>query len=65
MSRPRLNETLKFGGCQDRDSLRLRNLDDVEIEAPRDSSKGVETETETESLATHCHIYDFKHPGPG
>ena len=66
MSRPRLIETLKFGGCRDRDSSRLRNLEDVETEThrlkqfedvetetDRDSSKGVETETETESLATH------------
>ena len=51
MSRPRLIETKKFGGCRDRDSSRLKNLEDVETETHRDSSKGVETETE--SLATH------------
>ena len=56
MSRPRLIETTKFGGCRDWDSSRLKNLEDVETETHRDSSKGVETETETEteSLATHC-----------
>ena len=53
MSRPRLIETKKFGGCRDRDSSRLKNLEDVETETHRDSSKDVETETETESLATH------------
>ena len=37
MSRPRLIETLKFGGCRDRDSSRLRNLEDVETETHRDS----------------------------
>ena len=51
MSRPRLIETKKFGGCRDRDSSRLKNLEDVETETHRDSSKGVETETE--SLPTH------------
>ena len=55
MSRPRLIETKKFRGCRDRDSSRLKNLEDVETKTDRDSSKGVktETETETESLATH------------
>ena len=53
MSRPRLIETKKFGGCRDRDSSRLKKFEDVETETDRDSSKGVETETETESLATH------------
>ena len=48
----RLIETKKFGGCRDQDSLRLKNLEDVEIETHGDSSKGVETQTE--SLATHC-----------
>ena len=56
MSRPRLIETKEFGGCQNRDSSRLKNLQDVETETHRDSSKGVETETDTESLATHCYI---------
>ena len=51
ISRPRLIETLKIGGCRDRDSSRLNKFEDVETETDRDSSKGVETETE--SLATH------------
>ena len=54
MSRPRLIETMKFGGCRDRDSSRLKNLEDVETETHQDSSKGVETKTETESVTTHC-----------
>ena len=53
MSRPRLIETKKFGGCQGRDSSRLKNFEDVETETNRDSSKGVKTETETESFAIH------------
>ena len=44
MSRPRLIETKKFGGCRDRDSSRLKKFEDVETETDRDSSKGVETE---------------------
>ena len=36
MSRPRLIETEKFLGCQDRDSSRLRNFWDVETETHQD-----------------------------
>ena len=49
MTRPRLNKTLKFGGCRDRASTRLKDLEDVETETHQGSLKGVETE----SLATH------------
>ena len=49
MSRPRLMGTKKFGGCRDRDSSRLKNLEDVETEIHRDSPKGVKTETESQS----------------
>ena len=45
MSRPRLIETWKFGGCRDRDSSRLGNLLDVETETSRDWAKDVDTET--------------------
>ena len=45
MSRLRLIETEKFLGCEDRYSLRLGNLMDVETETSQDRAKDVDTET--------------------
>ena len=51
MLRPRLNQTKTLGGCPDRDSSRLKNMDDVETETNRYSSNGVEIKKK--SLAYH------------
>ena len=55
MSQPRLIETEKFLGCQDRDSSKLGNLMDVGTETSRDWAKDVDTETLiSESLPFQC-----------
>ena len=52
MSRLRLIKIEEFLGCRDRDSSRLGNLMDVEIETSRDCPKDVDTETPSRLLLT-------------
>ena len=53
MSRQRLIKAKNFGGCQDPDSSRLKNVEVVGTETDQHSKKCVETKTKTESLNTH------------
>ena len=60
ISRMRLIDTGKFIGCQDRDSLRLRNLLYVETETSQDWAKDVDTETPSRlSLISGMNIFTW------